>query len=565
MGQREGLPYVYNTDEGTHFVPRAVTMFGHTLNPGYFANPPGLTYVLHFVFAAWFGGGAGVHQAYTHHPAEVYEVARVTVALLGTAAVWLLYLTAARLAGRWVGLLAAALLAVAFLPVFYAHLALNDAPTLAPLGLALFGAAGVLRRGRPLDYLLAGIGLGLACAFKYTAGIVLLPLFAAALVHARRPGQLRGAMLGVVVALVSAALFFVIANPFAIIDFSAFRHGLSQQSSLSDEVGGKLGAPHNGGISYYLWTLTWGLGWIPALAAVGGAVLLCLRDRRLALVLVPAPLAFLVFMGTEGRYFGRWLLPIFPIVCVLGAVFLLAVVDRAGRARPRLRPALLALAVLLALGQGIVYSVHSDRVLSRADTRALARTWLVAHVPVGTRMVIEPVVPDAWVRDIGHSFTQVPNGDRWIKWPALRSIIAPDGALSSGPGHVVTIEDYERTLSPALIGAYERAGYCWVLTGYTQAGPPPPTRSRCHSPSPTTARSRGPGASPTAPRPTHAARGRSPSTSTGPSTTTTSPTRNPARRSPCTGSRAGAAPRADGPGRRRTGRCGGRGYPPAGA
>ena len=82
-------------------------------------------------------------------------------ALLGTVALWLLYATGARLFGRGVGLLAAAIEAVAFLPVFYAHLALNDVPTLAPLTLSLLGSAGVLRKGRRLDYLLAGVGLGL--------------------------------------------------------------------------------------------------------------------------------------------------------------------------------------------------------------------------------------------------------------------------------------------------------------------------------------------------------------------------------------------------------------------
>ncbi len=92
---------------------------------------------------------------------------------------WLLYATGARLFGRGVGLLAAAIEAVAFLPVFYAHLALNDAPTLAPVTLSLLGSAGVLRKGRLRDYLLAGVGLGLACASKYTAGIVLVPLVAA--------------------------------------------------------------------------------------------------------------------------------------------------------------------------------------------------------------------------------------------------------------------------------------------------------------------------------------------------------------------------------------------------
>ena len=85
---------------------------------------------------------------------------------------------------RRIALVAAALLAVAFLPVHYAHFALNDVPALAPVCLALVGVAASWTRGRYGDYALAGAGLGLACATKYTGGIVLLPLLAAASVGA---------------------------------------------------------------------------------------------------------------------------------------------------------------------------------------------------------------------------------------------------------------------------------------------------------------------------------------------------------------------------------------------
>jgi len=62
-GVRHGLPYAYNVDENAHFVPRAIGLFGHGWNPHYFANPPALTYLLHLVFAGWFGGGAATGRA----------------------------------------------------------------------------------------------------------------------------------------------------------------------------------------------------------------------------------------------------------------------------------------------------------------------------------------------------------------------------------------------------------------------------------------------------------------------------------------------------------------------
>ena len=58
-GLKTGLPYVYNADENNHFVPRAIGMFGHSLNPDYFVNPPAYTYLVHLLFLAPLGDGPG--------------------------------------------------------------------------------------------------------------------------------------------------------------------------------------------------------------------------------------------------------------------------------------------------------------------------------------------------------------------------------------------------------------------------------------------------------------------------------------------------------------------------
>ena len=147
-GVKQGLPYSYNSDEATHFVPRAIAFFSHDLNPRYFLNPPAYSYLLHIIFELWFGSGDAVRRAYAADPTGVFVVARVVAALCGTIAVWLTYLAGARLFDRMVALLGAAIFGLAFLPVFYNHLALNDVPTLAPVALSLYGIAGVLRNGR---------------------------------------------------------------------------------------------------------------------------------------------------------------------------------------------------------------------------------------------------------------------------------------------------------------------------------------------------------------------------------------------------------------------------------
>jgi 4-amino-4-deoxy-L-arabinose transferase-like glycosyltransferase len=496
-GVRQGLPYAYNTDEADHFVPHAVRMFAEgTLNPHYFGNPPAFTYLLHYLLAAWFGGGAGARSAFALHPDQVYTLSRVATAVLGTAALWLLYATGARLFGRGVGLLAAAIEAVAFLPVFYSHLALNDVPTLVPLTVALLGSAGVLRSGRRRDYLIAGIGLGLGCASKYTAGIVVLPLAAAVAVRylqATREGR-AGVVVGALLAAAAALLAFLIANPYALLDLQSFHRELVHQSTLSAEAQGKLGAPRHGGVVYYLWSLTWGLGWVPALAALGGAVTIWRADSRLGWLLVPAPLVFLAFMGLQGRYFGRWLMPILPVVCLLAAFSIVqlggalaAIAARRRRAAsamtedepgvppasspgvPWVRAIVLAALIAAALVQGLVYSIHSGLVLSRADTRNLTRAWMLAHIPAGSAIVAEPVSPDEWAHQVRPGTSTAQNSYQWKKYPSLVSRISATGAVTQATRQV-GIENYERTLSPALIGYYVEHGYCWVLSGSTQSG-----------------------------------------------------------------------------------------------
>ena len=513
-GVRQGLPFAYNADEADHFVPHAIAMFEEgTLNPHYFANPPGFTYVLHYLFAIAYGGAHGAVHAYTHDPEGVYTLARVAAAVLGTISLWLLYLTGARLFGRGAGLLAAAISAFAFLPVFYAHLALNDVPTLAPLTLSLLGSAGVLRKGRLRDHALAGVGLGLACAFKYTAGIVLLPYLVAAAVRllevrteraATAPDHSRGVARGALLrALAGPLLFallafggFVLANPYSLLDYSSFHRELVHQSSLSAEAQGKLGAPKEGGLVYYLWALTWGLGWGPALAALAGAVGIWFRDRRIGAMLVPAALAYLIFMGTQGRYFGRWLMPIVPVLCLLAAfagAATLAVLLRgrkAGEQRRDLRfwiglrdgtimgppPISAALLVVAALvGQGVAFSLHSGVTLSRTDTRTLTRNWMISNIPRGAKVVVEPVSPNVWAKEPAGSPTGCKSaaptsGYRWCKWPSLYTYIDASGQLDVASHHEVGIENYVRTLSPALIGLYERRGYCWVVTASTESG-----------------------------------------------------------------------------------------------
>ena len=474
-GAKTGLPFVYNPDENTHFVTRAIAMFDHSFHPHYFMNPPGFTYALYFVFALVFGG-SGVQEMFALNPGEVFLVARITVALFGVAAVALLVWAGTHFFDRRVGLLAGLLLAVSYLAVFYSHFALNDVPTLVPVCLALVGAAGVLRTGRLRYSVLAGIGIGLAVDMKYTAGVVGWCWLAATLLFQTSGKRNKAARVAtantvswvnrlqhIVVGGIVTVFAFVAANPYALLDSTSFQEGLQTQADI---IAGehKLGLAQTTGLFYYLKSLTWGFGWIPALAAFGSAIALMFRDRRRAFILIGAPVILLAVIGTQDRFFARWALPMYPILCILAAWGAIQLVEWITKRRlAALKPYLIGIAVLLLVAQGSIASIRNDQVLTRADTRQLAHNWMMQNVPKGSRVVLEPIVPDLWATNPTVR-TQEGGGYHWKKWLTSYN----NNGLTNKFG--IHHGNFQYSLRPDLIDKYQEKGYCWVVTGSTQYG-----------------------------------------------------------------------------------------------
>ena len=235
---------------------------------------------------------------------------------------------------------------------------------------------------------------------------------------------------------------------------------MSHQSRAADDALGKLGLTQTNGAEYYLWTFTWGLGWVPALAAIGGAVLLALRDRRRPSCSRPRRSLFVIFMGTQSRFFGRWLMPVFPIVCVLAGYAVIRLAE--ARAAPaRAAPDALRARRRPALRAGAARTRCTSGRCSRAPTPATspARGWS----PTSSRTAgswSSRWCPTRGLSDLGHPYAGTANGQRWSKFPTSRTNVAHDGSIEYGVGEVVNIEDYERELQPGLIDLYEQKGYC---------------------------------------------------------------------------------------------------------
>jgi 4-amino-4-deoxy-L-arabinose transferase-like glycosyltransferase len=504
-----GLPFVYSIDEASHFTSRAVEMFWQDFDPGYYQNPAAFTYLaygllrviygpLGFLFDLPYGN---VTEQFDKDPTEIWIAARVLAAGLGMAGVAATYWAARRLWGVREGLVAAAVLAFAFLPVAYSRVAVTDVGALAGMALALLWSVRAYEEGRLRHYALAGAAAGLALAFKYTAGLALLPLALAALARVREDRAHAAGGLALGAALCAAV--FVALNPFVLGSFDAWWGDLRDQAEVAADR--PKPGQESGGASYYLDSLTWGLGWAAALAALAGAAVELRRNVLRGLMLIAVPLALFVYLSLQSRYFGRWLLPAYPALAMLASVSIVAVAELVsngfGRRRgaavraPRyLRPGaqwrphplaarpalasgvLLAAITALVLAQPLAADVRTALVLGRADTREQARRFLTERFPPELRISIEPAVP-------GRYFRSNPEGrlPTWLsRCPPHRGWNEPgwsyvgDGGrrlcVRFKPGQFarpdggVRASAYHTVLSPEVIDDYRFYGYCLVMT-----------------------------------------------------------------------------------------------------
>jgi hypothetical protein len=463
-GIKYGMPFAYQIDEERIYVRKAARMLhAHSINPHYQHNPPLFTYLLELIYLIKYGT-SGAYNLLGAVPGRetLWEIGRVCSALIGTVGVWLTFVVGRRFFDRRTGLVAAFLMAVAFLPVFYSHVALNNVPAMAAGMVGLLGAAGVMKRGARRDYVVAGIGVGLAAATKYLDGIVLLPVICAALV-APDPGEGRARWRELALTGAVALGCFVVLNPTALLLPGHFIGALGAQESVVGQH--KYGQSSSGALDTYLRTFTWGLGWVPAIGALLGAGLLLREDRRKAAVLLPVVPLFILYMSLQSRYFGRWMLPLFPIAILLAAYAGVRIAELAAGwlRRPALVPALAVTAALALGAQALVHSFHDDQVLSRPHTQNLARNWMLEHVPKGTKIVSEPLRADAW-----DSYWEGRRSPTWFltggQNPLAGAYTAVNAILTGEHTGPTGQSAFARYLSPRLVGAYIQQDFCWIVT-----------------------------------------------------------------------------------------------------
>ncbi len=372
-------------------------------------------------------------------------IGRTWSAIFATGTVLMVFLTGRLLYDRRVGLLAALLMATAVLDIQLAHYFTVDSFLTFFAAFTIFYCVRIVKHGRWSDYVLAGLGLGLATACKLS-GAFLAPIIGIAVLWRMWPAiTATGAapsppsdpedegeatnpptpdtlalfaapVFGLCLAVLAAFAIFRIAEPYAFSGPHIWNIGPDKR--YLDDMRSLIGLQSGGNVPFnwewvgrakYLFPLQnmvfWGLGLplgIAACAAFLWSAYRLLRRREVTNLLLIVWIAFyFLFWGREFNMTARYFLPIYPALVLLAAQALDGIwrfagserlqtsVQRWGDRVVRAAPLVLKGAVVVVVGGTVLWALAFTNIYRHPLSRVQASAWMNYNLPPNSTITHE--------------------------------------------------------------------------------------------------------------------------------------------------------------------------------
>lgn len=417
LGIWQSYPFSYYGDE-VHFVERALSFGSFDFNPHWFHKPAFFMYLLSVEYGIYFVVGkiagawqsiSGFATAYILNPGPFFLLGRGLTAVFSLATVWMVYKLARKHFDYEVGLLSALLLTLSYGHVVSSQHVKADSPTTFLTVASMYFLLNFLTTRLDRDVLVASAIAGMGAATKYYSLIMLAPIWIGIAVVVMGDTdswlrRLRRFTPRVVAATLSFWLAYFVCSPFNFLDplgrktTFGWARRLSRSFNRVVEGGGGEGAGKGGG-GLFDWLAesvdfarvllsTVGLGPVIGTLGLAGLVFLALKVNRRNAVFLVFPIAFSAgSLYIMSLHEVRHQLPLYPFLAVGGGALLASLAK--GAKRRGLVYAVLALTLVQPL-----YSITQRGIrISKADTRNLAKVWIEANIPAGTKLVVDEEGP----------------------------------------------------------------------------------------------------------------------------------------------------------------------------
>lgn len=441
-GANFGLPYLDHPDEGYLTMPALNILKTGDFRPyrleygSAYIYSLALLYIPLFVFDVARGTYHSVsdlpvipdfHIVGAYPSPEVFLLARIFTAILGTVTVYLIYYLGKRIVGWRAGLLGAAFLAIAPLHVANSHFATTDVPMTFLATLAMIPVLNVFERGDRQDYFWAGICVGLTASTKYSGGIIIVAFMVAHLMRAKDWGDIFNVRL--VIGLIATVMGFLIGTPYAV-DLPYFLNWVAFQVSVYRNLatqGEYLAGPVPLSLSRDLFLGPMGI--IACLGVVGLAWLI----RRYGRLGIVTSMFFVLLIGlafSQTVRLNRWLVPAISSLTLGAGIGFDALIVWMKARLPQVRyQQLVTLTIFCFVAMmPAIATVQSDILLASPSIRAESGDWIRNNISADAKIIADPMGPaiGGWARNLSLTWNFVSHDPSWYSEQKFDYLIISD-------------------------------------------------------------------------------------------------------------------------------------------
>jgi len=324
-----------------------------------------------------FASVAELRDLFIMDPSPFFLIARVINVFFATATVWLIYLIAKKIFNYRAGIIAALLYAVSFLPIHQGHFSKHWNIAMFFALLSAYFAFSVLENSNKRNYILSGLGAGLACFSNYLSVFYGAILTIIHFLFNPSPWKERfldkKLWLFVVVVLLIFG-FSILVNPY---DFMRIAFGEDSSTSSVKTIDGFLKVLFEILKSlYYLATFIF-------ILSILGFLILFYQDKKKFLILISIPFSSIFLYYFLYHFEPRYILLFLPIMALVAGYGLDQLIKFL-KIRSNL---LIGLIILVFIFIPFKNAIVFDRMLDQDDTRNLAKEWILQNIPVGSKII----------------------------------------------------------------------------------------------------------------------------------------------------------------------------------
>lgn len=349
----------------------------------------------------------------------LHIIGRFINAIFDTGTVFIIFLVAKNVFSKRAGLFASLLYATSVFPIQNSHFFTVDTLLTFFIALTILAFVYFIKSQKLLNIIGVGIFFGLALSTKISAGIIIIPLVLGGLLVSFKNKKFlpKKYLIFITTLFITFVIVFSLTQPYAFIDYVTFKEHNQLQSQMSNNA---YLFPYT--LQYfdktpYIYEIKniflWGLGPISATLCILGLLfsIINLRSNKIlhkrgTLFLLICFFCYFALFGKFSVGWMRYMLPIYPILCIFGGYFISEIVISKIPKRYIKNYYFRKFSILFVLLMLVVYPLSFLSIYLKPNTRIQASEWINSNIPPGSTVAVEHW-DDALPVMNGSNFTQL--------------------------------------------------------------------------------------------------------------------------------------------------------------